>query len=181
MVKKKSELAKIIQIYQIYGDLADYYNEDRDWDYVEALNDWDKEELLLVEVLWKDEMGESQGHALVTDTSKPIKITDDGYERIYLYDPNYPYYINPKNDSLVNYYKESTERYIDIDKKNRLWRITLRSNGASSSYSISNSSVTVGKKTYNFNTGLLISSMDDLNVPTSFNGKAELDLSKLDK
>ncbi len=179
MLKKNSELAKIIQRYQIYGDLADYYESYRD--YVKVLNEWDNEEPLLVEVLWFDENGHSQGHAMVTDTSKPIEITDDGYERIYLYDPNYPYYVNLKNDKLTDVYKDSTERFIDIHRENRSWRINVQLNGASHAYTVSESSVTIGKKIHNNKTGLILSTLDDLNIPTSFNGTAEIDLSKLNK
>lgn len=182
MLKKDSKLAKIIQRYQVYGDLVDFHENTRY--HVNVLNDWDKVEPLLVEVFWTDGKGNRQGHSMVTDTSRSIISMNDGYERIYLYDPNYPYYANPKNEKLAEYYKDSTERYIDINREDGTWKINVKANGDAQAYIVSESSVIIGKKTYknktSFDTGLILSSLDDLDIPTSFNGKAELDLYKLD-
>ena len=83
--------------------------------------------------------GEWAGHAIVTRTDKKIeKMTDevgDEWYRVYVYDPNTPYFSESYSDQsrvpLRRYYLNyvSDDRYIELNPKKNLWRYKGDING----------------------------------------------------
>lgn len=147
-LKKDSDLKKLIEEYQAWGASWDYA-EFRLRNYFRYGHDstnlapyfsnileeiQQRREPFLVSVEWqetlKDGSVKPQGHCMVVDSSrKPSKIItsdgNNGWYRIWLYDPNHPYYEFPDGKKgLSDFYDKAQERYIDINIENGQWKLS---------------------------------------------------------
>jgi len=174
ILTKGSELAKIIERYQIYGDITEDYRKESARSYMETLKNWDKVEPLLVNVYWS-----GVGHALITDTSRKIESLEDGYKRIYLYDPNYPYFMNLDDINLPDYYSKASERYIDINESTGDWRTNVTTLSGTKDNFVGRENGKAFPKSVGI-TGLELFSFNDLNIPRNFDGTAKFNVDKVD-
>ncbi len=140
-----SELTKLIERYQIWWDSDEFsrlYAKNR----INYINGTNKEvfssmitriqqtkEPFIVLVQWKEDNGKTYAHAMVVDSSRPPeKIIDensDGWIRVYLYDPNNPYYGNFSNNTPKDCYLQSLNRYVELNTQNGYWRMDAMVNG----------------------------------------------------
>ncbi len=107
------------------------------------------------------------GHAVVIDSAREPLYMGDGWYRLYIYDPNNPYFEyfdGRKADSCYNY---SQSRYIDVNIFTNHWKVDLGVDG-------SNSSVRIGYDDKdNYISGCEIDIHVPSLLPTSFDGTAE--------
>ena len=187
-LNKNNELTKLIERYQIWQDSIDdiyinckvnekYEDTKRATTFQNVVSDIkEKKEPYQLNIFWDDSDGRS-GHSLAVNSSiKPIDL-GDSWVRIALYDPNCPYssyanaYYNQNSHGLLDkepesWYKEAENRYVDINIKTGLWRMSTAITGDKSKDSIG----------YDDNDKLLKnSSIEFLKVddyPTNFDKKA---------
>ena len=74
----------------------------------------------------------SGGHALVTRTDKKPKLVGDNIWRVYIYDPNHPYFSAEYSGSLESYYSNDTDLYIEFHLGLNQWRYYGSVNGNTS-------------------------------------------------
>lgn len=134
-IDKDNEIKKLIERFQIWQDSESC----NDW---KSTNLWEADNVsgktpyvssvlqnydnYYVTIRWMMN-GEQVGHAVVIDSSRPpVRLNDDGWYRIYIYDPNNPYYnlfgYNQKSESCYYY---AYERYFDVNVKTDQWRIDV--------------------------------------------------------
>lgn len=179
---KNSKLTSLIERYQIWQDSTEYralfekgLNTFRSKSQVQAFSDVIKDiknkgETYLLTVRWQDQMsGNMNGHAMLVDSSRKPKELNDGWTRVYLYDPNYPYFEGFGNNNPDYSYTKSLERYIDLNIKTGQWRIDIKTNAGQS-----NSSVGYDDRGELLNNSWLFFRKTNY-LPTSFNGTAHFE------
>ncbi|MBQ4529459.1 MAG: leucine-rich repeat protein [Lachnospiraceae bacterium] len=125
-VRKESELTKLIERYQIWQDSVEFRNDrkndiERYENIKTALKRIEEKEPLLLAVYWA-----SGGHAFVVDSSRSPEKSSDGWYRIYLYDPNHPYFGKLAGTfTPIQSYQTANERYIDINIENGQWKMDV--------------------------------------------------------
>lgn len=130
-LKSDSELTKLIERYQIWQDSEEYLT-DKKID-GETYNTWEivlkkieEKEPLILGVYWSEE---GYGHALVVDSSRQPENLENGWYRIYLYDPNHPYFVGDREYyTPIEMYEAAEERYIDVNTNNGDWKIDVMLN-----------------------------------------------------
>lgn len=143
-LKQDSELTKLIERYQIWQESVEYdrlkirdalnYNQGSDSkifsNIIERVNR--TKEPFIVLVYWDDpDAPDGRAvHALVIDSSRPTRTLENNWVRIFLYDPNNPYfaYFDKKNPTL--YYTQAENRFLDVNTSNGQWRMDVKVNGS---------------------------------------------------
>lgn len=135
----ESELTKLIERYQIwqYSDEAiqsrikDYinYGSGNSADvYKEILEKIDTiRKPFLVLAFWEEDG--NKGHALVVDSARKTQDLGEGWHRIFLYDPNNPYFGYFDDKTPKDCYKQAENRYVDVNTINGQWRMSATVNG----------------------------------------------------
>ena len=145
-LKSNSDLTKLIERYQIWHEESDEFAQSRVKDIINYGIGTNAEifsgvltkiestkEPFLVSVHWKDSKGSDVGHALVVDSSRSPKSLGNGWVRIYLYDPNNPYFKNFGNKTPVSAYSQAENRYVDVNIESGQWKMAAMVNGSWSS------------------------------------------------
>uniref|UniRef100_UPI0039F4CC33 leucine-rich repeat domain-containing protein n=1 Tax=Zhenpiania hominis TaxID=2763644 RepID=UPI0039F4CC33 len=176
---KDSALTKLIERYQIWQDSIEFER-----DYVkdilnyEATSDAelfskvitkirDTREPLIVGVNWKTEENKSAGHALVVNSSRLPEDLGDGWVRIYLYDPNNPYFGAFGDRTPVSAYNQAENRYVDVNTSTGQWKMAAMVNGDGGSIT------SIGyDDAGNLLSGSNIAFVDANGYPSNFAGKA---------
>lgn len=136
-VRKESELTKLIERYQIWQESEEFrqdlINDAKRYENTEiALKRIEEKEPLMLAVYWDD-----GGHAFVVDSSRKPEEFSDGWYRIYLYDPNHPYFGDLANTyTPICAYQTANERYIDINVENGQWKMDVMVSSNSGSDSV---------------------------------------------
>lgn len=136
-LKSASELTKVVERYQIWqystARTAIIFDTLQKYKKNQAFFKWvlngirDSSKSYILSVHWKQDTGRSVGHALVVDSfRKPVRL-DNGSYRIYLYDPNNPYY-DFQGKQAMPFYRDAENRYIDVNPDNGSWGIQLQVN-----------------------------------------------------
>ena len=135
----ESELTKLIERYQIWQDsneaiqsrIKDYINygaEDSTDVYKEILEKIDTiHKPFLVLAFWEEDG--DKGHALVVDSARKTQDLGEGWHRIFLYDPNNPYFEYFDDKTPKDCYKQAENRYVDVNTINGQWRMSATVNG----------------------------------------------------
>ena len=136
-----SELTKLIERYQIWQDSDEFYKS-RTKDILNYQLGTDAEafsnivssvkstkEPYLVIVRWEDAEG-NHGHALVIDSARKPEDLGNGWVRLYLYDPNYPYFEYFNDKTPVSNYGQAENRFLDVNIQNGQWRMESGINGS---------------------------------------------------
>ncbi len=136
-----SELTKLIERYQIWQDSDEFYKSRtkdilnyQSGTYADAFsnivsNVRSTKEPYLVIVRWEDADG-SHGHALVIDSARTPEDLGGGWVRLYLYDPNYPYFEYFNDKTPVSNYERAENRFVDVNIQNGQWRMESGINGS---------------------------------------------------
>ncbi|RKI36078.1 hypothetical protein D7V96_26245, partial [bacterium D16-59] len=177
-LKNNSELTKLIERYQIWQGSNEFYrsyakdvlNYNIDTSAETFTNIVSKikttREPFLVLVHWKSG-GKNVGHALVVDSSRTPTDIGDGWVRIYLYDPNNPYYEYFDGKTPDSSYLQAENRYLDVNTTNGKWKMAAMVNGNG------NSTTSIGyDASGNKITGSSIVFVDANDYPIDFNTKA---------
>ena len=176
-----SELTKLIERYQIWQDSSEYYRS-RVKDSINYGSGTDAErfsnvvskikntkEPFIVLIYWDKSEGSRVSHALVVDSSRTPQDLGDGWVRIYLYDPNNPYFGSFGDKKPVLNYTQAENRFLDVNISNGQWKMAAALNGNGESIT------SIG---YDDSGNILRNSsivFTDVNdYPTNFNKKATL-------
>lgn len=144
-LKSNSDLTKLIERYQIWQESYEFVQSNvKDIiNYGMGMNAKlfsdmltkieSTKEPFLVTVHWKNSNGSKVGHTLVVDSSRSPKNLGNGWVRIYLYDPNNPYFENFGNKTPVSAYSQAENRYVDVNTESGEWKMAAMVNGSGSS------------------------------------------------
>ncbi len=110
----------------------------------------------VVNVYWAD-----VGHALLTDSNREPEDLGNGWERIYLYDPNHPY--------QEDYADNALDRYMDVNAQSGEWQLEAMLN-SSSSHADSTGFADNG----GYYSGTYMYFMETDRIPADFSKKASL-------
>lgn len=133
----KSDLGTIIEKYHIaqgcveltavqYDPSIEYgYRRNRGKLYRQMIEDLTKNNMPYMLIVDFDYDGGYYGHALVVDPSRGVKELKDGWHRLFLYDPNYPYVKNAQFKNVKTKNKEAVGRYIEVNTNSGHWRMTI--------------------------------------------------------
>ena len=136
-----SELTKLIERYQIWLESNEYYqlcvkaimNYGSGTDAERFSNVVNKikntKEPFLVLIKWGESKDSRAGHALVVDSSRTPQDLGDGWVRIYLYDPNNPYFGSFGDKKPVLNYTQAENRFLDVNISNGQWKMAAALNG----------------------------------------------------
>ena len=129
----------------------------------EVLKDFDN---YIIALYWKIN-GKRVGHSVVIDSNRPPVDRGGGWYRIYIYDPNNPYY-EYFNGMQPDYcYNKALSRYVDVNVDTNHWMIDV---GVSKDSTIKR----VGyDDAGNYIEGCEIRVLDPFSLPTTFDGTAE--------
>ena len=176
-----SELTKLIERYQIWQDSSEYFrsyakdtiNYGSGTDAERFSNVVNKikntKEPFIVSVNWDKPDGSRTGHALVVDSSRTPQDLGDGWVRIYLYDPNNPYFGSFGDKKPVLYYTQAENRFLDVNISNGQWKMAAALNGNGESIT------SIGcDDSGNILRNSTIVFVDVNDYPTNFNKKATL-------
>ncbi|WP_049945055.1 BspA family leucine-rich repeat surface protein [Butyrivibrio sp. AC2005] len=175
-----SELTKLIERYQIWQESTQLINiktQDRAKFKTESQraknfktvvqNIENNKKTYYLSVRWNTSYGNNVGHAMVVDSSRAPEKQSNGWIRIYLYDPNYPYFESFGDKTPCYNYNQATNRYVDINTNNGHWKMDATLDGSG------NSNYQIG---YTDNNSLLpgssIAFIDTSNFPSDFSKKA---------
>ena len=178
-LNKNSDLTKLIERYQIWQDsyecirsrhkdILNYQSGTYAEAFANVLNKIrDTKEPLIVLIGWDKPDGKEADHALVVDSSRTPQDLGNNWFRIYLYDPNNPYfeYFDKKTPDVA--YTQAENRFLDVNVSNGQWRMAATVNGngeAETSIGYDDS----GNKLRN--STIYFSDVND--YPTNFNQKA---------
>lgn len=144
-LKKNSNLTKLIERYQIWQYSDEYYQlyfknklkYESGTDAKAFSNVINKikntKEPLIVVVHWDESDGSTKGHALVVDSSRTPQDLGDNWVRIYLYDPNNPYFEYFDKKTPVACYAQAENRFLDVNISNGQWKMAAAVNGSGTS------------------------------------------------
>ena len=183
-LKETSKLTKLIERYQIWQESNEYceaiekfYEDNPNWIYdykafQEIIDSLTKtKEPYLISIFWDDDDAEDtikkEGHEVVLDSSRKPEELGDGWYRVYIYDPNNPYYGGFGDATPADCYLQAENRYIDLNINNGKWRMsaTINSDGSSKK--------TIGyDEDGNYISGSDIWFMSAKDIPSSFSKKA---------
>jgi len=149
-LKRDSELTKLIERYQIWNESVewtDMYHDFQNTEFENSITDAEyfqrvlnlieeTDEPLMLIINWIDDNGKTQGHALLVDTFRPPVKKANGWVRLYLYDPNNPYFEHFNGRTPLFNYKQAENRYIDVNTQNGQWCMSAMVNGDGSETSI---------------------------------------------
>ena len=136
-----SELTKLIERYQIWLESNEYYqlcvkaimNYGSGTDAERFSNVVNKikntKEPFLVLIKWGESKDSRAGHALVVDSSRTPQDLGDGWVRIYLYDPNNPYFGSFGDKKPFSNYTQAENRFLDVNISNGQWKMAAALNG----------------------------------------------------
>ena len=83
----------------------------------------------IVLIGWKNSENKMVGHALVVDSVRAPKDLGNGWVKLYLYDPNNPYFgYFGENPPALNY-RQSENRYVEVNIKTGQWKMETEING----------------------------------------------------
>ena len=126
-LKPDSSLCNLIERYQVAQETYIKYTE-KQRSYAEIFKDAEKsianKKPLALTVKWKKSK-KTKGHELITDTSRDLVIKDNGWRRLYLYDPNNPHCDNKENYILPDCYKNWDDRYIEYNINTGEWYLSV--------------------------------------------------------
>lgn len=139
-LRKDSEMTKLIEQYQIYQNSLDRVNNEQAYkNRFDSDAEWFKNVIyetnvnknpLIVYAGWK-ENNDDKAHALVIDTIRSAEDQGDGWYKVYLYDPNNPYFNgfdSKKHDLGFDHYND---RVLYINIKTGSWNMDVGVDGAS--------------------------------------------------
>ncbi|MGN0149054.1 MAG: S-layer homology domain-containing protein [Clostridia bacterium] len=130
-LQSDSELCKQIERYQIAQQSLEYIRTNYQKDTYREMFEYvlpmimGQRKTLSLSVHW-----DGSGHRLLVDTSRPIEDRENNWKRIYLYDPNNPYYDNNENLNLPDYYSQWDKRYIEYNTQTGEWYMTVGVNSS---------------------------------------------------
>ena len=178
-LKKSSELTKLIERYQIWQESNEcfqakmkYYwshfgRPDRDDNSFIVETVKNNKEPIMILVWWNDPQKGQVGHAMLADSSREPEDIGNGWYRVYLYDPNNPYFEHFGERNPKSCYLQAENRFIELNTSNGQWRMAATVNGDGAS------TASIG---YDSNGSLIPGSsmcvMSARDIPSSFTGKA---------
>ena len=178
-LKKNSDLTKLIEQYQIWQDSNEFYQSYvkdvlnyESGSYAEAFSNIvnkikNTKEPFLVLVHWDESDDSTVGHALVVDSSRVPQELGNNWVRIYLYDPNNPYFEYFDEKTPAPCYTQAENRFLDVNISSGQWKMAAMVNGSGTS------TTQIG---YDDNGNRLRNStvvfVDVNDYPTNFNQKA---------
>ncbi len=148
-LEKDNELTKLIERYNIWQDsnefmaykysvLSELYKGGENGKMVKDYAQYFQKTLeeintpawpYIVYLVWEMD-GKQVAHAMVTDSHKKPYEWGNGWYRVYLYDPNNPYYALEEGEPSDEY-KLSQDRFIDLNVETGEWRCVAVENGDS--------------------------------------------------
>ncbi len=136
-----AELTKLIERYQIWAqstdcerlterDILNYRNGSDAENFEAIISEIEtKKEPFILCVQWTKDDGSSAGHALVVDSSRAPEDRGKGWTRVYLYDPNNPYFDSFGDKTPLSCYNQALDRFIELNTENGQWRMEVQVNG----------------------------------------------------
>ena len=178
-LKRTSELTKLIERYQIWQESNECYqaklkyiwshlgkSRAEDFSYIIDTVKTSKEPIMLG-VRWDDPTDGNVGHRMVIDSSREPEDIGNGWYRVFLYDPNYPYFEHFGDYTPKECYLQAENRFVELNVNNGQWRMAATVNGSGAS------TANIGyDSSGHLIPGSSINFMSARDIPNSFNTKA---------
>ena len=138
---KTSELTKLIERYQIWQESSEHLHSEMKFIYQsEAISRAkyflrvisivkNSKEPVLIAVEWNNHEGKYVAHEVVTDSSRAPEDMKNGWYRLYIYDPNNPYFGNFGKKKPAESYRQAKNRFIELNVNSGQWRMSAVVNG----------------------------------------------------
>ena len=178
-LRKTSELTKLIERYQIWQESNECYQAKVKyiWSHFNGSNAEafsyiietvkSSKEPILLGIRWDDPDDGNVGHRMVIDSSREPEDIGNGWYRLYVYDPNNPFFEHFGDRTPKGCYLQAENRFVELNVINGQWRMAATVNGDGAS------TAAVG---YDSNGNLIpgssINFMSARDIPGSFSTKA---------